>query len=617
MHELTGGDRDYGQQHLLGVLHVLFISPSNSHVKYCLLYIFVLSFLYELLSISVMFTISSIYESVTSANNILFYRIVLISLFIYSFIALIKSYKTYYTELLALYMRITLVELLYTNKLINDNNKYLDNLDQRLSQDIDELTSLLSKLFENINILPLIILFYTCYLYYICGYIAPLLCYIYMVIGVTISYSYSKKIINLVYLQEFHEGNFRKWQNNFLLHAEIIVLLKSIQYEVDRVIMKFHHLVDNKSLLIHNRLLLSIIVNWFNYIGSIVGYVVVGISLFVFNKSKDHSESSLSGKLANGSYASLYLISAFSTILQSIDYVVTCKGLSKRVMEVRQNNLLCNYGNDSSSSADSSKKPPKSKNEMTNIVKITNLNVFSPRNRHILIKDLSIIINHGMRLLITGRSGCGKSTLLKLMADALANGNHTNGHVTFCCPEKDVYFCSQSPYLFAGTLVENVAYNHISDMTSNQDVWRVLSQVQFHHDYAGTDPSDSSINNDNGCYNNSLNDNVRSPLLSSNDGNDTVLHHDVSMDWRSILSYGEKQKLSIARILYNQPKVLFADECTSSIDEDEESHIYNLLTQQIPTIISVGHRTTIKKFHTHELHINNDGTYNITVLPCN
>ena len=226
------------------LLDIITILISSNNIYIYLVYISLLSFSYELLSVLVMFTISSIYESVSSSNTIMFYRTILISLFIYSFIALIKSYKTYYTELLALNMRIVLVNVLYNNNIniLNNNNKSLDNLDQRTSQDIDELTQLLSKLYENINILPLIILFYTVYLFYLCGYIAPLLCYIYMTIGVTISSIYSKKIVNLVYLQELFEGNFRKWQINLFANIEEIVLLKSIKYEINKIILKFQDL---------------------------------------------------------------------------------------------------------------------------------------------------------------------------------------------------------------------------------------------------------------------------------------------------------------------------------------------------------------------------------------
>ncbi len=600
-------------KNLFDIITILISSSSSSsiyNIKNYLLYIFLLSFSYELLSVLVMFTISSIYESVSSSNDAMFYRTILISLFIYSFIALIKSYKTYYTELLALNMRIVLVNILYNNNnnnnnsILNQYNKSLDNLDQRTSQDIDELTQLLSKLYENINILPLIILFYTIYLFYLCGYIAPLLCYIYMIIGVTISSIYSKKIINLVYLQELFEGNFRKWQVNLFTNIDKIILLKSIKYEINKIIYKFQDLVNNKKNLIYNRLLLSIVVNWFNYVGSIVSYIVVGISLFLVKKSKNYSESTISGKLANGSYSSLYLISAFSTVLQSIDYIVTCQGLAQRVMEVHNNNILA---------ADQSNNlfiSPSIKNQQNNsniAVKIINVTVFSPRQIS-LINNLNITITHGMRLLITGRSGCGKSTLLKFLAENLTN----HQHVVFNCAQEHVYFCSQSPYLFTGSLTENVVYQQ-EKKNVVVDIYSLLAQVKFNHIIPNNSNSNNNNNNNN---NNSLNDNVNSPLLSEEDGpsTTTTTTTDGVFDWHNILSSGEKQKIAIARILYNQPKILFVDECTSSMDEEEEDLIYNILTQQIPTIISVGHRTTIKKFHTHELHINNNGTYNICKL---
>ena len=308
----------------------------------------------------------------------------------------------------------------------------------------------------------------------------------------------------------------------------------------------------------------------------------------------------MSGKLANGSYSSLYLISAFSTVLQSIDYVVTCQGLARRVMEVHNNNILAQNNNNNSP-------PPPLKNQQndtTFAVKIINVTVFSPR-QITLINNLNINITHGMRVLITGKSGCGKSTLLKFLAENITD----HQHVVFNCAQEHVYFCSQSPYLFTGSLTENVVYNHKNQQEKSVvvDIHSLLAQVKFNH--VIPNPHDKYNNNNN---NNSLSDNVNSPLLSEEDGPASTT--DAVFDWHNILSSGEKQKIAIARILYNQPKILFVDECTSSMDEEEEDLIYHLLTQQIPTIISVGHRTTIKKFHTHELHINHNGTYSITTL---
>lgn len=87
-------------------------------------------------------------------------------------------------------------------------------------------------------------------------------------------------------------------------------------------------------------------------------------------------------------------------------------------------------------------------------------------------------------------------------------------------------------------------------------------------------------------------------------------------DWSRVFSLGEQQKLGFVRILYHRPKWLFLDEATSSLDEQAETHLYSTLVQELArlsTIISVGHRQNLKRFHQIEL-VLNDG--HITMLPC-
>jgi ABC-type uncharacterized transport system fused permease/ATPase subunit len=48
-----------------------------------------------------------------------------------------------------------------------------------------------------------------------------------------------------------------------------------------------------------------------------------------------------------------------------------------------------------------------------------------------------------------------------------------------------------------------------------------------------------------------------------------------------------------------QPTLVFLDEATSALDESSEAHLYGLLRAASwrPTIVSVGHRSTIRSFH--------------------
>jgi putative ATP-binding cassette transporter len=70
-------------------------------------------------------------------------------------------------------------------------------------------------------------------------------------------------------------------------------------------------------------------------------------------------------------------------------------------------------------------------------------------------------------------------------------------------------------------------------------------------------------------------------------------------NWSQRLSLGEQQRLAFARILLLKPALLFLDEATSALDEATEAKLYGLLRAAPwrPTIISVGHRSTLRSFH--------------------
>ena len=74
---------------------------------------------------------------------------------------------------------------------------------------------------------------------------------------------------------------------------------------------------------------------------------------------------------------------------------------------------------------------------------------------------------------------------------------------------------------------------------------------------------------------------------------------DMVDDWAHRLSLGEQQRLAFARILLSEPGILFLDEATSALDEAGESALYTLLRKAPwrPTVVSVGHRSTLNRFH--------------------
>jgi vitamin B12/bleomycin/antimicrobial peptide transport system ATP-binding/permease protein len=91
-------------------------------------------------------------------------------------------------------------------------------------------------------------------------------------------------------------------------------------------------------------------------------------------------------------------------------------------------------------------------------------------------------------------------------------------------------------------------------------------------------------------------------------------HIDDEVDWSRILSTGEQQRLGIARLLINRPRLAFLDEATSALDPGLEHSLYTLIRTHLPdcTLVSVGHHNSLTAFHTHTLHLLGQGRWDMT-----
>lgn len=175
-------------------------------------------------------------------------------------------------------------------------------------------------------------------------------------------------------------------------------------------------------------------------------------------------------------------------------------------------------------------------------------------------------IEAGERWLVKGPSGAGKSTLLRALAGLWRHGS---GHIIWPAGAR-MMFVPQRNYLPPGSLRAALSYPAGEQAFTRADCLRALDDVRL-----GT-------------------------LAGELDRLD---------DWARRLSPGEQQRLAFARVLLQRPDHLFLDEATSSLDDDNETWLYQTLLRQLPqlTLISVAHRQRLADFHSKVLEVPEPG----------
>jgi len=167
-----------------------------------------------------------------------------------------------------------------------------------------------------------------------------------------------------------------------------------------------------------------------------------------------------------------------------------------------------------------------------------------------VLKALSVSVPAGERVALVGPSGAGKSTMLKLLMrfyDAKGGAVLIDGQDIRDLPvaylRRQVGFVQQEPFLFNGTVRENILYG---DLRAGQDRLEAAAQASRAHEF----------------------------IVALPEGYDTWIGE------RGVkLSVGQKQRLSIARVLLKDPPIVIFDEATSNIDTETEVKIREALTE--------------------------------------
>ena len=182
-----------------------------------------------------------------------------------------------------------------------------------------------------------------------------------------------------------------------------------------------------------------------------------------------------------------------------------------------------------------------------------------------ILSDINLTIKHGSKIAFVGVSGSGKSTLAKMMVNffnpsqgEIRLGDMNLNQIDKKSLRKHINYLPQQPYVFNGTILENLLLG-AKEGTTREDILRAVELAEIREDIERMPL------------------NYQTELTSDGTG----------------ISGGQRQRIALARALLTDAPILILDEATSSLDILTEKRIVDNLMNLDKTLIFIAHRLTI------------------------
>lgn len=437
---------------------------------------------------------------------------------------------------------------------LNSSSTEIDNPDQRIAEDVRSFTQDSLKFILILVESILKVIAFSSVLWGISRTLVIFLV-VYALIGtVFATVVFGRPLVRLNFDQLKKEANFRFGLIRIRENAESIAFYRGEDRESNSVKNRFMEAYDNFKKLIFWELNLNVLTNAYEFIPFIIPALVVAPSVF--------SGEIEVGKVTEAQGAFVRVFFSLNVIVSRLQSLATFGAGIDRLYsfaEYLEHPIA--------------KKEDKQDDEIPTIntvedsrLAIDHLTLQTPNYQRTLIKDLSVELPSRQGMLIVGPSGCGKSSLLRSLA-----GLWNAGAGAIVRPKLDqMLFLPQRPYMILGTLRDQLLYPNTDAEIEDKELKQVLQQVNL------------------------------------KDLDERFGGFDVEKDWASVLSLGEQQRVTFARILLNKPPYAILDEATSALDIKNEEGLYRQLQATGTTFISVGHRPILADYHQLVLELSED-----------
>lgn len=375
-------------------------------------------------------------------------------------------------------------------------NSNIDNPDQRLAEDIKNVTQTLVALFVILldSLVQLIGFIGVLWL------ISPILMYslvIYAGLGSLLTTLVFGKVLMGINLEKLkREADFRYGLVRVRENAESIAFYGGQNQELQQIKQKFIRVFANIKRLIRWQFQLNVFQNGYQFITFILPFIILAPRIF------DRELEIGAVTQAQAAFERVGL--ALGLIITQFNQISVLAAGTQRLTELKN-------GIQKLSSL-----PPEDKIKIleNRYIAVKNLTLETPKQIS-LIKDLSLTVQPGESLIIVGVSGVGKTSLLRAIAGLWVHGK---GKIERP-PNEHILFLPQRPYMPWGSLRQQLIYPLTETNIQPEILLKILQEVHL------------------------------PDLATRHGGLDAVI------DWSRVLSLGEQQRLAFARLLVIKPKI--------------------------------------------------------------
>lgn len=496
-----------------------------------------------------------------------FYRNLWIYLGAFAVAVPVGVFYRYAAERLSLLWRQWMTHLLVKRYFLNRayyrlrSSNRVDNPDQRIQEDVRSFTTgVLGYLLTAINSVVTL-----------CGFLGvmwtiswklPVSLLLYATFGTGLSILIGRRLVGLHFNQYQKEADFRYALVRVRENAESIAFFRGEKREHRDLVLRFAEVVNNTMWIIGWNRTLGFFTHSYNYVALVLPTLIVG-PMFMRGAVEFGVVTQAEG--------------AFAQVLMALSVIVAqFEGLSAFAAGIKRLGDLWDELDDfdkEDALMEQNSQPEVDENALR--LKFTDLTVQTPGGEKTLTRDLNFTLPAGKSVLIMGDSGTGKSSLLRTIAGLWQSGEGSIERP----PLNQLIFLSQRPYMVQGNLRAQLVYPQNEEGADDQMIKEALEKVNL------------------------------TEVLDRVDGDFERI-----VDWTNILSLGEQQRVSFARIFLRKPLLAFLDEATSSLDEPNERLLYERLRELGISFVSVGHRSTLKEYHDHLIVLSKDGTVEVSEL---